>query len=221
MSNIPNGFEIIDDLLSQHQISSINKELGSVNLPISTGGIRNAEKKFSFVKELIASNTLIDSVKQYLNGESKLVRAILFDKTSENNWLVTWHQDRTVAVSEKFDDPKWGPWSIKDGVHHVQPPLAVLNKMITFRIHMDDTDEQNGCLKVIPKSQEMGILSHEQIQQYVEKHPAVVCPAKAGSALVMRPHILHASSKASKPSRRRVLHIEYCNYKLPGGIEWA
>ena len=220
MSNLENGFEIIDGFLNQHQVDSICEELSLIKLPTKAGGFRNAEKKFDFIKELVSSDILTKSAQNYLEGEPNLVRVILFDKTPENNWLVTWHQDRTVAVSEKFYDEEWGPWSIKDEVHHVQPPLEVLNQMITFRIHLDDTNEENGCLRVMPKSHELGVLSHTQIQQYVEQHTPISCPAKAGSALVMRPHILHSSSKATAPSQRRVLHIEYSSYQLTRGIKW-
>jgi ectoine hydroxylase-related dioxygenase (phytanoyl-CoA dioxygenase family) len=104
---------------------------------------------------------------------------------------------------------------------HVQPPIAVLNQMITFRIHLDDSSQANGCLKVLPKSHELGILDQNEIQEYVQHNRSVICEARSGSALVMRPHILHASSKAKNPSQRRVLHLEYSSFKLPSGISWA
>jgi len=36
----------------------------------------------------------------------------------------------------------------------------------------------------------------------------------------MRPLTLHASSAATSPSHRRVLHIEYITGGLPGGLEF-
>ena len=39
--------------------------------------------------------------------------------------------------------------------------------MITFRVHLDDADKNNGCLKVIPESHKLGILSHIEITQAV------------------------------------------------------
>ncbi len=158
---------------------------------------------------------------EYLCGTPKFVRAILFNKTFNNNWLVTWHQDKTVAVSTKFERDGWGPWSIKDSTNHVQPPIEVLNYMITLRIHLDDIDEKNGCLKVIPKSHMLGILPQDKISEYTKKHEQVSCIGKRGSALVMRPHILHSSSKAINSAQRRVLHVEFSSYKLPEGVAWA
>jgi hypothetical protein len=36
----------------------------------------------------------------------------------------------------------------------------------------------------------------------------------------MRPLILHASSAALEPRRRRVIHLEYAADTLPGELEW-
>ncbi len=61
------------------------------------------------------------------------VRSIFFDKTPEANWLVPWHQDLSIAVKQRVDLPGYGPWSTKDGVPHVQPPVEILESMIAVR----------------------------------------------------------------------------------------
>lgn len=221
MLKLETGYEIIDTFLTHEQLVPIYAEIESLELATNSGGIRNAEKKFNAIKELAYSDLMQQRAQNYLDGKPRLVRAILFDKTPENNWLVSWHQDRTVTVSATFEDSHWAPWTIKDGVHHVQPPLEVLDQMVTFRIHLDDTDVHNGCLKVLPNSHKLGILTQSEIQDYLKQHEPELCEAKAGSALVMRPHILHASSKATNPSNRRILHLEYSSYSLPEGITWA
>jgi len=38
--------------------------------------------------------------------------------------------------------------------------------------------------------------------------------------ILMRPLLLHASSAATEPRRRRVVHLEYAAGPLPGGVEW-
>lgn len=221
MATLEKGYELIDDFLTSNQLNIIKKQTETINFPASGGGIRNAEKKHSFIRSIATSKQLIAHAQKYLPGEPHLVRAILFNKTTQNNWLVPWHQDRTVTISKKFENDEWGPWTTKDGVIHVQPPVAVLNQMVTFRIHIDDTNYENGCLKVIPKSHELGVLDHDMIQSYVKNYDPIICDAKAGSALIMRPHILHSSSKAPAPSQRRVLHLEYSSFNLPSGVTWA
>jgi hypothetical protein len=38
-----------------------------------------------------------------LGRECLPVRAILFDKSAEQNWSLGWHQDRTIAVRQRID----------------------------------------------------------------------------------------------------------------------
>ena len=37
---------------------------------------------------------------------------------------------------------------------------------------------------------------------------------------MIRPLLLHASSAAESPRRRRVVHLEYAADPLPGGLDW-
>ena len=218
---LPLGYELIKGCLPPAQCHAICEELSSHHVCAGTGGIRNAEKKFTGIHALAHSTHLLSLADRYLNGPVKLVRAIVFNKTVDNNWLVTWHQDKTVCVSAEFDAPDWGPWSEKDHTLHVQVPLGVLNNMVTLRIHLDPADSNSGCLKVIPSSHRAGLLSQKDIEQIVRQQPEVVCEAGVGDVLVMRPHLLHASSKAQNPSQRRVVHLEYSGYSLPDHVSWA
>ena len=215
------GFELLSNFIDPGIAESILSEVESDLQKSKGGGIRNADKKFGSIAKLSSSDQMLSSASKYLDGCPKLVRSILFDKSPTNNWLVTWHQDKTVALSSKFEKLDWGPWSVKDDTHHVQPPVAVLENMVTFRIHLDDSTIENGCLKVISASHMSGVLSQDQIYAYAATNVETLIVAPALSALAMRPHILHASSKASKPSRRRILHLEYSGHDLPEGINWA
>lgn len=202
------GFELITDFLSTATIKKIHSEIEQ-HSEHNAAGIRNAEKKFSSICELVTAADVLALARSYLQADPQLVRCILFDKTINNNWLVTWHQDKTLCVNDKFDRNGWSNWSIKDGGHHVQPPLQVLNRMLTLRIHLDDTNTKNGCLRVIPRTHQLGVLSNEGIQEVSNSEAAINCCAAAGSVLVMKPLLLHASSKATTPSQRRVIHVEY------------
>ena len=75
--------------------------------------------------------------------------ATLFDKLPSDNWLVPRHQDVNIAVAERHELPGFGAWSMKSGVHHVQPPVAALEKMIAGRLRLDPEDETNGVLRVL------------------------------------------------------------------------
>lgn len=184
-------------------------------------GVRNINKKLKSVAEYLNSTEFKERASHFVPVNAQLVRAILFNKSPESNWFVTWHQDKTVSVSSKFEESGWGAWSVKENTLHVQPPLAVLESMVTIRIHLDSTPKENGCLKVIPNSHKLGLLSCEQINDVVASGEVHFCEAEKCDALIMRPHLLHASSKSSEPSNRRVLHFEFSNWQLPGAVCWG
>jgi hypothetical protein len=92
--------------------------------------------------------------------------------------------------------------------------------MLTTRLHLDDCDETNGALRVLPGSHRLGRLSAQRIRQLRERHPDYVCHLNAGDALLMRPLLLHASSRSQSNRHRRVLHIEYAAFPLPEPLEW-
>ncbi len=216
-----NGFEIHTNFINDESINEIINEIEALAPDYPKHGIRNAEKKLVLVRKLVDSSLLRKKAESFLSGWPEIVRVIVFDKTSDKNWFVAWHQDKTISVSEKADIPGWGPWSVKDGINHVQPDLNVLEDMVTFRIHLDDANESNGCLKVIPKSHDLGILSKGAQDRVVSESEEYICIVKSGDLLVMRPHLLHSSSKAVVPCHRRIVHVEYSSFKLPMGLAWA
>jgi ectoine hydroxylase-related dioxygenase (phytanoyl-CoA dioxygenase family) len=115
----------------------------------------------------------------------------------------------------------WGPWSLKENIHHVQPPLEVLDAMATIRIHLDEASKANGCLKVIPGSHRFGLLETLEVTEKVNKIVPIYCEVKAGDAIVMRPQIVHSSEKAKRIENRRILHFEYSSFELPEGLSWV
>ena len=148
------------------------------------------------------------------------MRVIYFDKSPDGNWLVSWHQDLTIALREQVETPGFGPWSVKDGIPHVHPPAELLERMLTVRLHLDAADETNGALRVLPGPHREGRLPNAQTQAWRTRAAEVTCKADCGEALLMRPLLLHASGKSTSPRHRRVLHLEYAAFPLPLGLHW-
>jgi ectoine hydroxylase-related dioxygenase (phytanoyl-CoA dioxygenase family) len=125
-----------------------------------------------------------------------------------------------IAVAARAEATGYSGWSVKAGVLHVQPPVSVLEGMLTVRIHLDDAGPSNAALRVLPGSHRLGGADPTEIEPWRERVEPVTCSARAGDALVMRPLLIHASSPSTTPSRRRVVHLEYAAGGLPGGVEW-
>jgi hypothetical protein len=148
------------------------------------------------------------------------VRAVMFDKTPEANWVVAWHQDRTIAVRERIEVNGFGPWSSKDGILHVAPPFDVLARMVTVRVHLDPVDEMNAPLWVAQGSHLQGQVSAVDAEAAASAAPQIACLAEVGDIWAYRTPILHASDRALRAGRRRVLQVDYADFNLPGGLVW-
>jgi ectoine hydroxylase-related dioxygenase (phytanoyl-CoA dioxygenase family) len=124
-------------------------------------------------------------------------------------------------LRERRDAKGWGPWSVKEGVICAHAPASALEQVLAIRIHLDDSDEQNGSLRVLPQTHTLGVLSDDAIHDLSEKIPSVDCFVRAGGVLIMKPLLIHSSSKAkSENCHRRVLHVEYAaSMSFPDGIE--
>lgn len=208
------GFSIVPNVLDASACHALASLLGDANGAGSRGMLSN-----QVVAEL-AESSLAELVRPHLPLSPIPVRGIYFDKRPETNWLVAWHQDLTLALKKQAEVPGFGPWSVKEDVPHVQPPMKLLEQMLTVRLHLDDTDSSNGALRVLSGTHRLGRLSAEAIQSCRVTHEEVLCEAKAGDVLLMRPLLLHASSRSSSPRRRRVLHIEFAGFPLPAPLEW-
>lgn len=212
------GFAVIPDLIGDAAVNGLVAIMESAG---ATYGRRNLLADFEEVRSIAQSESVRSVVESVLSPNAFAVRAIFFDKTADANWMVGWHQDRTIAVRERQDAPGFSLWTVKAGVTHVQPPLAVLEQMLTVRLHLDDADESNGALRVIPGSHSAGFIPEEAANGLVQRNNATTCIVPRGGAVVMRPLLLHASSKATCPAHRRVLHLEFASHLLPSGLEWA
>jgi ectoine hydroxylase-related dioxygenase (phytanoyl-CoA dioxygenase family) len=148
------------------------------------------------------------------------VRAILFDKSPQTNWSLPWHQDRVIAVRERVEVEGFGPWTRKQGALHVAPPFAILARMTTLRLHLDDVPAGNAPLLIAPGSHCLGRIAGRDIPAVVHERGKVGCLAAAGDVWLYSTPILHASEVAHRPARRRVLQVDYATDDLPGGLEW-
>lgn len=198
------GFQIHSSVFHDHELEAMRREANRLQEKFGTACLRGLREKSDFFRELANDRR----IQNFIPSGFTPIRSILFDKTPSENWPVAWHQDLTIAVTEKHELNGYGPWSIKDSVPHVQPPVSFLEGMTTLRIHLDDTPAANGALRVIPGSHTLGRLSSQEIQTRASTDE-VTCECHAGDVLQMSPLILHASNRSKNPTRRRIIHFEF------------
>lgn len=172
-------------------------------------------------RHLGALAAIAPQVRDLLGAAARPVRALLFDKRDGANWALGWHQDRTIEVAERVEVPGYGPWTVKQGRSHVAPPIALLEGMLTVRIHLDAVPEGNAPLLVAPGTHRLGLIAEDAIERLVRRHGTAVCLAEAGSVWFYATPILHASARSTAGGHRRVLQLDYAPVDLPGGLRWA
>ncbi len=225
------GFAMVRDCLSpgdvEQLIDAIVRRLqnsspaaASVRRRGEVYAVRNLVECVPEVLGLLFRPRVRSLVTELLGPRVFVVRSILFDKTGSANWHVTWHQDLSAAVRARADTLGYGPWSIKAGVQHVHPPVVVLEQMLTLRLHLDSCTASDGALRVLPGSHRHGRHSPAQIDEWVRSQPSVDCDAQAGTVLLMKPLLLHASSAAQRATHRRVVHFELASVPLSPPLEW-
>lgn len=186
----------------------------------SAGAVYAARNVIEVVPEILdawRSPTLVSFVKQRLGVETGLVRVLYFDKPPEQTWALPWHKDLLIAVQPFQEATGYSPPRLRAGVPHSEPPLEVLESMLTLRLHLDEITVENGPLQIAAGSHRTG--KALQMEGF-ERH--TICTA-AGDVLAMTPLLAHSSGRSNPLTsrHRRVLHLEFSHLRhLPESVHW-
>ena len=201
------GCVVVHDVIAPAGLEAAESFCDSISL--SGAGTRDL-LEHAWCREMARAVRSIPSIRGLLGVATTAVQCTLFVKDAKHNWLVPLHRDCRIPVKAKVASPRWSAWSVKQSVVFGRPPLEVLSGLVAVRVHLEDTDAKNGALQVVNGSHQTESESGERNSHSVPR----------GGALVMRPLLLHASSKLVAGSRR-VLHFVYGPAVLPDGAEWA
>jgi ectoine hydroxylase-related dioxygenase (phytanoyl-CoA dioxygenase family) len=154
-----------------------------------------------FIWELATHPTILNAIEKLVGPNVFLLATHFFNKYGEGNQaeaFVAWHQDVTF----------WG----------LEPPMA-----ITAWYAVDDSDEENGCMQVIPGTHVSGVVEHGKAQQAgnllsinqeVHVSPeqaasAVDLPLHAGQVSIHDGTLIHGSLPNRSDRRRCGLTLRY------------
>lgn len=152
-----------------------------------------------FWVRLISDDRLLDIVESFVGPNIALFASHYVSKPPLDGQAVLWHQDGTY-------------WPLE--------PMEV----VTFWLAIDDSDCENGCMRVIPKTQEMRLFSEDELQQkndgknvlgsgidpaQVDESKAVDIILKAGDISVHHSNLIHGSHANTSARWRRGLTIRY------------
>ena len=158
-----------------------------------------------------------------------------FLATKDAFWIRLVSDDRLLDVAELFLGPDLGlfathyiakrpgdgkavPWH-QDGSYWPLEPMQV----VTFWLALDYCDEDNGCMKVIPRTQHMRLLSKDEYVSQAEDQlfdtamdPDSIDESRANSIIlkpgdieIHHPNVIHGSHANTSDRWRRGLTIRY------------
>ena len=204
------GFAIVHSVFSEEGMDSLLKIITASKSTENNFAIRQFFEIVPEAKPVIFNAAFQSFFKQNFGVNYFLIKAIYFDKPPAANWIVPWHQDLTITTNQKVLHAGYAKWRLKNGVHYVHPPIAILENIVTIRIHLDDCTKANGALRVIPSSHRTGI---DKKLDFTQEKP-VICEVKRGGVLLMKPLLFHASKRTTNNLNRRVIHLEFASKEL-------
>lgn len=200
----------IFDALVNHRSGAIQSTGGKIV------GSRNLIDCWEDWRSCLDRPSVVRLIGDTLSSNAGVVRILYFDKPPGQSWSLSLHRDKTIAVAEHqssglpFSKP-----TLKSGVPHVVATRALLQSMLTLRLHLDPMTDENGPFVVVPGS-------HNELEHFSSRKADVI-HCDAGDMFVMRPLLLHGSRASDQETRmhRRVVHFEIApNVELPGGYRW-
>ena len=78
----------------------------------------------------------------------------------------------------------------------------------------------NAPLMAARGSHRLGFVAARDAAARALEHEQVTCLAAPGDVWAYSTPILHASERAARPTRRRVLQVDYAVERLPNGLAW-
>lgn len=158
----------------------------------------NIHHRTGIVRQFYFSGPLVDIAEQIIGPNLKAATSQLIFKTSGNRMVFPWHQDNGYGELEPYN-------------------------AISCLTALDDIDLENGCLWVIPESNQTGQQSHvrgkgkadashgRELLAQADEAKAVPVPMKAGESLIMNCWTLHKSGPNQSGQDRRILFFRYAD----------
>jgi len=167
-------------------------EQAEANFPEALGPVRrnNAHLTFMCLDEIAHSEVILDAVEDLLGPDFYLWGSVLFIKEPESDGFVSWHQDATYMGLMPHD-------------------------FVTVWLALTVSDEEAGCMRVIPGSHLAGVKSHEdtfgehniltrgQRIADVDQNQALDIVLRPGQASLHHPRLIHGS-RPNRSGHRRV-----------------
>ncbi|MBI3716699.1 MAG: hypothetical protein HY255_11970 [Betaproteobacteria bacterium] len=132
------GFSIVSDVVAAVEIEEIAASFGTVST-IGAGTRRLLD--FAWCRDLVDTIGRHPGISALLPIAYKAIQCTYFCKSADKNWLVAMHQDLAIPAKDRVSHSQLGNWSVKENQWFAQAPVALLDSLLTVRLHLDDSQE--------------------------------------------------------------------------------
>lgn len=212
------GFAVVQQYFTTQTLDVLLREHD--RLERGEASLGNLLNRSDVVGNMAFDPVTLNLVKGIIGEEAIPVTAFFLNKTKHNNWALPWHQDIKVAVDAFVEAEGYSGWTNESGIIHVVPPWRFLDRMLSVRFNLDDSDDENGGLQVLPCTHQEGLLSNEALAYKVNMIAPVQCASPAGSITLLKALTLHRSEASRTLRNRRILQIEYCGEQLHDNLKF-
>lgn len=122
------------------------------------------------------------------------------------------HQQFVTKLPDRAEQRSDIPFHQDNGYGRLEPPHD-----LTLWVALVDTDETNGCLWIVPRSHELGLLEHGRagvnplLREAASGAHAIALPMRAGEGVAFTGMTLHRSGPNHSAAPRPGLFVRYCH----------
>ena len=166
------------------------------------------------LKTLLINMNLKKIIESLGEGYS-LIRSAYFDNRVSKPEKTVWRQRRRLTFPVKIEGADYSNWQLEGDFFSAEPPARIMQDMVIVRIHLDDSDQNNGELKIF-KGSHSQILDHSAIKVITENGLPSNCGILAGGIQILKPFILQSETKRSRSKKNRIIELTFSSSDLPG-----
>ena len=182
------GYLLLSQLVSREDCERLKQEYRRFAQPNENLSVQvQLVHRSQVIRDFVTQGPQLDSVLSILGPNVCFTHQQFVCKTSGDS-EVFWHQDSGYGQLEPLSD-------------------------LTIWIALDDTDESNGCLFILPESHKYGLQPHDArgaLRSTEVAEAGVAIPMHQGDALLFNGHLLHRSPSNNTSKSRNALYLRYC-----------
>ncbi|KRE72015.1 phytanoyl-CoA dioxygenase family protein [Paenibacillus sp. Soil750] len=203
------GYVVVPDLFQKEELSGMNEELDGCEAPPQSSG---EHEGFTYQLAMLTDKTkhfahderILTLIEDIVKPGIAIFSSKLLIKLPHSPSVCHWHQDDAYYTEVVNSDTRMSIW-----------------------VPLQDTDEKNGCLWIVPGSHKQGLQPYKVQnngtcrkaldEDQVDLSKAEPVPMKAGSILLFNALTWHSSKGNETDQVRRAFIVSYQEATVPVG----